>query len=186
MSPRPRPDLYPSIFLWCALGTTLFGLWRAFEPQVLAWWRIEAPPSTSIQRYERLRPFTRRAVEVDYLMDKTPEGAVSDPKRWNRIQQRQRDTGQRFRAEFALAPTQVRRLKSLAEVRRRAARRQTYYVIVDPDFHSDLRDVVKVLLPIAKKHGLVLETHKVKGSSLVVMKPEGEEPLPYWAESPRR
>ncbi len=182
MSYRPVIPRSVQIFLWLTVPTSVYGLWQAVAPYEITWWRIKSPPITDIERYAELRPLTERALQVDYLMDKMPEDFVAKPEHRARIRRRQRNTGQRFRAQYALAPTLVYRVISLRAVRQRAWRYTPYYVMLDPAFHSTQHDLLKVLRPIAGRRQLEIEIHKVEsGFTLVVMKPKGEEPLPYWA-----
>ncbi len=184
MSSRPVIPRSIRIFLWLAIPTSIYGIWQSVAPHEITWWKIESPPVTAIERYAELRPFTERALRADYLMDKTPEGTVAGVDRRARIQRRQRNTGQRFRAQYALTPTLVYRVNSLRAVRRRALRHQPYYLILDPTFHSTLNDVLKVLRPIARRRQLAITIHQVdSGYTLVVMKHEGDEPPPYWASA---
>jgi len=175
---------YLRIFLWLTIPVSTYGMWQSLDHHEVTWWKVRARSPTAIEEYAQLRPLTQRALQVDYLMDKTPEGSVANPDRWARIQRRQENTGQRFRAQYALAPSIVYRIIHLHAVRQRAWRHEPYYLILDPAFHSKPQDVLELLHPIAVKRQLDLETHRVlSGYTLVVMKRRGEERLPYWAAS---
>lgn len=110
----------------------------------LRFWEVDRRKSFASD-WEALRPWTLSFAEVDYLMDGTPSTDLLAREGWAR--KNQREGHFLLWSRYALAPTRVTQIATMASVTRRCRSRgrETYGVIWDARFGSELLDVVEGL-----------------------------------------